>query len=306
MGTELLLNWMSEVGTGDLADLRSRVAWWARSHSIGSDGFRTGRWLRDVSALGHAEIDWTSGRWAMASAAAALLPACGGTAVLTGSRRRGLYDAINNSELSLHRVEQSLLESESIPPPASLFVQADSMEALVTQLASIGVVYAGEAGLNIAADLKPISLGDPAAPPPWDAPVEHLLVAEDIRFVAGMPSGDGLCRITVLGRPSYLYRSGSSWYHTDHAIGILIALDACGVKVMRWRQDETSGARAIGTLFVDQGAPLPPLQARALVLCSGLPTRFGHTARTAIYRNVPKRVATLVAESVRQTLPIIR
>ncbi len=71
---------------------------------------------------------------------------------------------------------------------------------------------------------------------------------------------------------------------------------------MRWRPEPGPGREAVGTLFVDWGAPLPPLQARALVLCSGLVPRFSGMAETAIYRNVPRHVAQAVAASLYQDL----
>jgi hypothetical protein len=77
------------------------------------------------------------------------------------------------------------------------------------------------------------------------------------------------------------------------------------VGVFRWRRERSSGGEEIGMVFVDQGAPLPPLQSRVLVLCSGLPVQFGNTAGTAIYRNVPYSIAYTVAQSVRQIISII-
>ena len=135
---------------------------------------------------------------------------------------------------------------------------------------------------------------------------EHLSESgEGVRFYLGLPSGDGLCRISVYGRPSYRYRSKGSWYHTDHATGILLDRADTGHQ----RDALPAGAHAdgeeIGTVFIDQGAPLPPLQARALVLCSGLPTQFGDMARTAIYRNVPKDIALMVARSIRQQVSVL-
>lgn len=306
MDSELLLRWMSEVGSGDIRDLRDRIAWWARSRNLPATNYRTGRWLRDLSALAHAEIDWTSGRWAVTPPAAALLPGTGGTAVLTGSRRTGFHEQLKDLELAVHVADPPPTADRAIPLPPPIHVQADSMKDLERQLAAAHITYAGEAALNIARVLNPIDLGPLAGPPSWESPVEHLRQSgDDMRFDSGLPSRDGLCRITLHGRPHYMYRRGNDWYHTDQATGILVDLAARGENVMRWKHNREADGRSYGTVFLDQRSPLPPLQARALVLCSGLPATVSERAKTVIYRNVPKEVAELVAQSVLQTQVVI-
>jgi hypothetical protein len=186
-----------------------------------------------------------------------------------------------------------------------VYVQADSVAELEAAFGRTGVRYCGFAAAHIAEALSPLTLGSAAAPPAWATTAERLVIRDGMPFQSGMPDGDGLCRIAVHGRPSYLYRSGRDWFHTDHAQGILWTLAERGIRVFRWRRERVSGDHEIGTVFVDQGAPLPPLQARALVLCSGVATRFGSTARTAIYKNVPRAVAERVARSIRQHLSVI-
>ena len=306
VNTELFLTWMSEVGSGGVRDLRERLAWFTRNHDFSAGASLTGRWLRDLSALGHAEIDWPLDRWAIAPAAAVLLPACGGTAVLAGRRCVGLDALLERTDLAFFE-ERAATSDDSIPVPASLFVQADSISDLASCLATIGVRFVGEASSTIAKGLRQIELGDRAAPPERSADVEHLDPHdEDVRFISGPPSGDGLCRYKDLGRLRYVYRRDANWYHTTHAEGILLDLAHRGVGVIRWRQERFTNGRPIGLLFVDQASPLPPLQSRALVLCSGLPAQFPSLARTAIYRNVPRIVAVLVAQSVHQIVRVER
>jgi hypothetical protein len=217
-----------------------------------------------------------------------------------------LVDRLGELNLSVH-VEHLVPEfDEPLQRPSPVYVQADSIAELRDALAEADVRYVGYAAGQLAAQANQIGLGTVAAPPADGAPVEHLEAgAGRLRFEPGPPPGDGLCRISVLGRPSYLYRSDQRWFHTDHADGILYALATQGVTVLRWRKDRTTSREEIGTVFVDLGAPLPPLPARALVLCSGLPIEFGRNAQTAIYRNVPMEVASLVARSVRQQLDVI-
>ena len=307
MHAELLLTWMSEVGSGDIRDVRQRIAWAARVADRTTKPYETGRWLRDISALGHAEIDWTNGIWSVAPAAAALLPECGGTAVLTGSRRCGHIDRLEGLDVAVHVERPTAAYERPLPMPALVYLQADSIDDLRTALEDGGIKYVGDAARNITLGLNQIALGAPGASPPRsDDSIEHLSPhAEAVRFNPGLPSSDGLCRITVHGRPSYRYRLDGAWYLTDHAVGILYDLAARGINVFRWRLERTSGSQEIGTVFVDQGAPLPPLQMRALVLCSGRPIEFGDNAHTAIYRNVPREIAQLVARSIRQQVVIL-
>ena len=305
MDADLLLTWMSEVGSGDVRDLRQRVAWAARAADRSPKAYESGRWLRDVSALGHAEIGWQSGTWAVAPPVATLIPATGGTAVLAGSRRVGLLERLEDL-VAIHVEHPGVSHDGPLPVPSTVFVQADSLRELRDSLEDAGVRYVGCAARSIAAGLRQIALGSPAAPPARGDAAEHLSAsADDIRFYAGMPTGDGLCRTSVYGRPSYRYRANDTWYHIDHATGILLDRAERGINVMRFRPERTADGEEIGTVFIDQGAPLPPLQARALVLSSGLPTQFGDVAHTAIYRNVPKDIALLVAKSIRQQVSIL-
>ncbi|QLY33303.1 hypothetical protein H0264_14630 [Nocardia huaxiensis] len=305
MDADLLLTWMSEMGSGDIRDLRQRVAWMARTADRSPKPYETAQWLRDVSALGHAEIDWQGGTWAVAPAVAALLPATGGTAVLAGSRRIGLVERLE--ELAAVNIEHPARSNDGpLPVPASVFVQADSVEELCVLLAEAGVEYVGYAARTIARGLRPIARGRPAGPPAEGDKVKHFSSNRDeIRVRPGLFMSDGLYELQVHGRPSYRYRANGSWYHTDYATGTLLDCADRGINVFRWRPERVAESEEIGTAFIDRSATLPPLQARVLVLCSGLATQYGDRARTAIYRNVPKDIALLVAESVHQPVSIL-
>ncbi|TVY02754.1 hypothetical protein FPV58_12360 [Mycolicibacterium porcinum] len=304
MDADLMLAWMSETGEGDIRDLRQRVAWLARNADRNPQPTETGRWLRDMSALAHVEVDWVGGRWAMAPPVAVLLPSCGGTTVLAGCRRLGLVEELGDL-LSMQTILCATSDSR-LRTPTQVYLQSDSIKDLVEGLNICGVDYGGRAAEYIANRLSPLRLGEPAAPPAYGASVKHLQLDGALRFVDGrLTSHSGLCQISVQGRPSYLYRDGDEWFHTVHSDGVLWALAENGIEVFRWRLERVDGDDEMGTLFIDQGAPLPPLQARALVLCSGQPTAFGGLAKTAIYRNVPRAVADQVARSVRQRLTTI-
>lgn len=295
---------MSETGSGSIRDLRQRVAWAARTGDLyGVTPTATGRWVRDLAALGHVEADWESDFWAITPAAAALLPGVGGTAVLAGSRRVGVVDRLRD------RVEVTTVTAKTgtdriLPTPSTVFVQADSLEDLAEAVHEVGVEFVGYSARNLAAVLPRISLGPAAAPPAHSDDVERLVSLPEVEWEQGRPDEFGLCRFKVHGRPTYLLlmRNGK-WYRTDHATGVL--LDRRGREhtgFMRFRSERTTNDTELGTLFLDWGTPLPALQTRALVLCTGLPVEFGSLARTTIYRNVPRNVAEQVASSVYQQL----
>lgn len=306
MRADTMLAWMSETGSGDLRDLRQRVTWLARTANRNPTKTEPGRWLRDVSTLGHAEVDWEQDRWAIAPATAVLLPASDGTVVLAGRRPLDFVEQLE-ADFAVYVADPDANDTSRLPVPSTVYLQTESLAELDQALRPVGVRYVGCAARAIAERLPRVQVGEPAGQPAWGTPVEHLVAggARGIAFVRGAPDGDGLCRFLVNGRQEYRYRVGGDWLRTDHAIGIWWALAERREQVIRWRRERHSNGEDIGTLFIDQGAPLPPLQARALALCSGFPTHFGSTARTAIYTNIPRSIADLVARSVRQSVSVI-
>ncbi|HJP78058.1 MAG TPA: hypothetical protein VJ914_27545 [Pseudonocardiaceae bacterium] len=301
-----MLAWMSETGSGDIRDLRQRITWLARTAGRNPGTTESGRWLRDVSSLGHAEVDWARGRWTIAPATAALLPASDGTVVLAGRRPLDFIEQLE-AEFAVSVATPEANHTAMLETPSTAYIQTESLAVLDRALREIGVRYVGCAARHIAEYLPQVHLGEPAGPPAWDTHVERLVTDGErgIDFARGLRDGHGLCRFMVNGRHEYRYQIGGDWLRTDHAPGIWWALAERHEQVIRWRAERQAGAEGIGTLFIDQGAPLPPLQARALVLCSGLPTQFGYTARTAIYKNIPWPIADLVARSVHQFVSVI-
>ena len=113
-------------------------------------------------------------------------------------------------------------------------------------------------------------------------------------------AGDGLYRLRLPGRQTHLYRQGGDWYRCELADGVFLELARRGISVIRWRPEEGAGRQWVGSAYVDWGAPLPVVHARALALCSGQPPRFSGAARTAIYEGVPLTVIQAVATALGQ------
>lgn len=300
-----MLLWMSETGAGSVRDLRERVIWLARTADLRISRTSAGRWLRDLSALAYTEVDWHNDRWAMAPVVVTRLPASDGAAMLTGSRRAGLVEQIEASEMSiLHH--QAVPAAGDLPAPTSILIQYDDVNGLREAAASVGATYAGCAAIKLAEGLPDVRLGPPAPPPASsNATVERLAEGDGIVFMPSSTDKDGLYRLKLQGRLAYLYQLDGQWRHCDLAAGVFTHHARRGHSVIRWRGERQTEAGDVGTLFVDWGSPLPPLQARTLTLCSGLPPRFSVAARTAIYGNVPAAVAIAVAKSLAQRLQLV-
>jgi hypothetical protein len=298
---DLALRWMSETGAGPVRDLRDRLAWLAHTADLAVPGTATGRWLRDLSALGHAEIDWPHDRWAVAPAVITPLPCSDGTAVLAGSRRAGLMERLQSTDVSVLTCRPDPATGD-LPVPTAVLIQYDCTAGLQAAAADAGIRFSGCAARKLAQRLPPLRPG-PEAPPParGNATLERL--DEGMSFVPAGADRDGLYRLRLLGRSTYLQRRHGMWRHCDLAAGVFAEYARrSGISVMRWRPERTACDGPVGTVFVDWGAPLPPLHARALTLCSGLPPRFSSAARTATYTNIPADVAQAVARSLLQRL----
>lgn len=303
---DLLLTWISESGSGTIADFRARAAWLTRTENLDLPERAGGRWLRDVASLGHCEVDWKHGTWSVAPPVVTRLPLADGLAVLAGARRPRLIRALDDSGIYAEHARRPGSERD-IPPPSTIIIPYERARDLEEAAAAIGAAYSGCAAAGIATMLPPTAPTIPTAPPAYDSQFEQLAGFSPQSWTAASPRdlalGDGLYREQINGRWQYLLRREGTWYAADLSAGVFAELARRGDTVIRWRPDSEHHTRT-GTFIVDWGAPLPPLQARSLVLCSGFAPRFGSAAETALYDNVPREIATRVASSLGQTMQI--
>ena len=304
MAADLMLRWMSETTSGSVRELRQRLAWLARTEDKPTSDFATGRWVRDMSALGHLEVSWNDDRWWIAPRTIVRLPATDGTAVLVGARAKGTSERL--SEIGAISIVSPTAPGDLLPP-ASQFIAFDSLEELAGIAADLGAVDGGCAATRLIKMLPQLLLGPPAAPPATsNATLERLVDGEGtVSFEESNGTLDGLYRLRLQGRLAYLYRQGGAqWRHCDLPTGLFWHYSRTSQRVFRWRPQRDAWCGEVGTIFVDWGAPLPPIHARALTLCSGLLPRYSSAARTAIYTNVPHPVAAAVASSLEQPLQL--
>jgi hypothetical protein len=299
---DLILRWMSETGSGSISHLRERLAWLAHTGDTPTSRTATGRWLTDISALGHAEVDWQADRWSVALPVITPLPCSDGTAVLAGSRRTGLLERLEQADVSV---------STYVPPagagglrvPRVVFLQYDDLDGLTAAAHESGLTYSACAARKLAERLPPLHLGGEAPPPAYGNPTLQRFNYDELAFRPSGADRDGLYRVRLHGVVRHLYRQNGTWHNCDLATGIFIEYaGSVGVSVIRFREERGYPGGPVGSVFIDRGAPLPALHARALTLCSGLPPRFSETARMTTYGNVPAIVASAVAGSLQQRL----
>lgn len=303
---DLLLAWISESGSGTIADFRARAAWLTRTENLDLPERAGGRWLRDAASLGHCEVNWKHGTWSVAQPVVTRLPLADGLAVLAGARRPRLIRAIDDAGIYAEHARRPGSERD-IPAPSTIIIPFERTRDLEEAAAAIGAAYSGCAAAGIATMLPPTAPTIPTAPPAYDSQFEQLAGFSPQSWTAASPRDpalpDGLYREQINGRWQYLLRREGTWYAADLSAGVFAELARRGDTVIRWRPDSEHHTRT-GTFIVDWGAPLPPLHARSLVLCSGFAPRFGSAAETALYDNVPREIATRVASSLGQNMQI--
>lgn len=301
MTGDLLLTWMSETGGGRLRDLRSKAEWLGRTHGSDAGKRGVGRWLRDVSSLGHAEVDWAGDRWCVAPPVLARLPRADGVAVLVGARRPGLISLLEDRLAVTEHPFQAGSGHPSLP--MAVFVQFDSLASLEVVAEQAGCEYVGCFAERLAGHLPEVALGAQTAPPAASNETLHRRTGprpadwQPASAAAGS-FADGLYRVEANGREEYRTVRSGDWYRSSLADGVWLEHHRTGESCLRWRPESGDGRQDVGTLYVDFGAPLPPLQSRVLTMCSGLPPHLSDAAQTLTYRNVPHRIAGQVAASL--------
>ncbi|MFF0692430.1 hypothetical protein ACFYU4_07335 [Streptomyces tendae] len=306
---DLLMRWVSEVGGGKVADLRAGVLRTARGRGLHVREGAEGRWIRDMSALGHLDVDWRRGVWSAAPPVLTRLPFSDGLALITGRRTAALGRAVDQAAEEWAVVLPVVNETAEgdVPVPRSLLLQYDTPDELPGRADELGCSYSPCAALQTFCLLPDLEPGLPAAPPaPGNVQtVEKYDPVKRIYEPADSYSQDGLYRWRGADWSRLVQiRRGNVFQSTEHEYGVYLELERTGTGSIRWQPESGAGRERVGTLFVDWGAPLPPLHARAAVLCTGLQPRFSSVAETVRYDNVPRAAAERLARSLRQELEI--
>ncbi|MFE7558644.1 hypothetical protein [Kitasatospora sp. NPDC057500] len=307
---DLLLRWLSERQGGSVTALREGVRNTARAYGISAAEYSDWDWVRHLSALGFLDADFRTDRWSAAPLVLTRLPFSDGLALITGARSAAVRRTLDSAAadwLELLEIPDETRQG-AVPLPATLMVQYDDVARLGELAARIGAAYVPCAALQLGA-LLPRAQAEAEAAPPGGAGLDTVerydLTAQ--RFVPTRShSEDGLYRWrgadrTLLVR---LLRDGR-FTRTERETGIYLELARINENAVRWRAETATGRARLGRLFVDRNAPLPPLHARAAVLCTGLPPIRGNKGQTLAYDNVPLVLAEALAASLLQDLQIL-
>lgn len=301
---DLLLTWISENGSGTIDNFQSHAEWLARTENIGIRKSATHRWLRNMSSLGHCEVDWKRGSWSVAPPVITRLPMADGLAIMIGARRPRLLRTIEVEEIYAEYARRPGFDGD-IPAPSTIVIPYEHTTDLAQVATALDATYTDTAASGIAALLRPPAALNRSAPPAYDSPLELLVSVRDhtwtrVRAEHRNPR-DGLYREHVHGRWRHILRRNGYWYTTEFSHGVYLELSRQGIDAIRWQPDGERRPHT-GTAIVDRYAPLPALHSRAFALCSGSVPRQDTTTNTYLYDNVPRLIAIQIATSLNQTL----
>jgi hypothetical protein len=251
-----LLEWASEVGSGT----------WRKWHDA-ARYLRLGPTsaARKLSALGHIEFDWIDDRFACAPPTAVLTLRSSGCLLLTGARRRGMRDQL---EQLWNAGGYDVYLHPPVPQdhgPATWLIEAE-MREVERFCADSGLALHVDSGRRIAEALPRVTLEAvgleerPNEPFPrkWFDPKPSLRC---FRSESTTGSDDGLWWVEEHRRNVAFVRRDSRWWR--------LPTREYGPYVAYPEQSFITYHPALGFLVVDNSAPLSPLLARAATLQSG-------------------------------------
>jgi hypothetical protein len=293
---ELLLRWASECGTGSWLEFREAHDWLFNTGQQEGKQVRATTTIHAMSMLGHLEIDWDVGQWAITPTALTILPNAGAHAILTGARSHGflahLAEAVATDEYfaESHRQDWG---------PDALFVAASdesAIEDLAERLRINYEVCVSERLTMMLPSLQSYLALSKSTPAAKGYGVERFNVRRLNWERVQDDRSAGLYRYDVWGRPVFRFVSDDgTFYSVDWALGVHAEVARAGKREVRYQPESVNG-----TLRVPFAAQLPALQARTAVLCTGLMPHLED--RRWHYPNVPRPTAEAIASSVGQRL----
>ncbi len=296
---DLFLRWLSEREMGTWDDFKAAHSW---LFSLGDEtAKRKPSWtVHLLTTLGHLEMDWLSGRWSVTQPCLVNLPAAGATAVLVGSRPSSLLQRFNEATGDEATLDLVPTVFEPVEGPRVLYVQYGT-EADIVELASLlGARFERYAAGWMSAILSPIADQISNSRETVEPPRGYDLALFSPTRLAWEPAPNagsaGLYRNRAYGLDRYWLKASGGTYEVDRDLGIWASLSAANRHVIRYEAWQINGA-----LEVPVVARLPHLQARTAVLCSGRPP-IRTDRRTVQYLNVPRSIATRIADSMEQVL----
>lgn len=304
--SDTLLSWMSEIETGTIANFRRRATWMAKTANESKHAVNPNKWLRNLSVLGHCEIDWRTSRWEIADAGITKLPFSDGLAILYGARRRQLLDAFDGAGIYTEQTHRVLEDSMELSP-TTIYLPYSTDQELVDVANEFGLHYCSSAAEELLDKLPIIETLEPAAPPAADSVFEQFRFTDSVRwcqYSANNSSPEkGLYREQLYGRWRYLAYRANRWWAVDRDLGIFWMLSVLNRSVLQFNVQRGRNGM-VGTLITKHGVSLPVEHERSLAFCSGLLPRSTRVPGTMLFENVPRRVAEILAECLGQNLQV--
>ena len=301
MSHELFLTWLSERAEGTAKQFRTSHDWLLNQGTPGRVSPEVT--AHTLSMSGHLEVNWREGRWCIAPPILTILPDAGAYALLVGARTRKLIERLEaetNEEVTMGIVWHRHAQWDA--PDALLLATEDETE--IERLAErLGISYEFSVSDRISRMLPALQDAlrlTKSTPGATGYGVERF----DTQTLKWRPemtmSAAGLYRIDFPGHYEYRYSDGSgTFFAPDRQMGIYLELARTGESVLSFKHQERNG-----TLIVPTSTPLPVLQARCAVLCSGLSPTPSHMNGVRRFVNVPEEVAKRIATSLNQNLAV--
>ena len=296
MAANRLLAWASEVGAGSWENWRTA----ARHLEL-----EPSRMARNLSALGHVEFDWVSNRFAVAPPTLSYLRGAGGAFLISGARPKDFL-----ASLEPHVEEAGAALHPPVPQgegPDTLLIQADLEEA--AHLADeAGCALVQDAAFHVAKRLPRLAFHEIAERAEPDERFPRRRLDPTWGFQRPPSKGD---------RPRGA--RNAVWWVEERRRETAYVVDA---EKVWWRVPIREYAPFLAhpgitsfeydsvarDLRILASMPLPPLQARAATLATGLLPRpddvFGQGAagrRALTYRNVGTELKELILRSLDAT-----
>lgn len=316
-----LLQWVSERGSGTLADFKDAWDWLQKQRS--EDWHRDGAnkaWIEisDLAALGHLEISWEGKKeWSVAPPVLTMLPNSGCRALLAGARNLSLVDPVTlesgAGDSLLNRVVNAGkldIYAQCLPQyrgsekgPSAIVIAADSPETVRTLADECGIGFS----YSICDELSSMFPNLARYVDLWkrrQMPIGHSIEVFDVDRVRWIP-----CSETQASEPG-LYAVKLSWdvvriLQTSTETSVHATREHAIYERMRWDDRNVLDYSPFDDeLWVPTQAPLPPLQARAATLASGMLPRYErrHDMHGVVYVNVSDHLADRIAKSLEQEL----
>jgi hypothetical protein len=287
---DALLAWASEVGSG---------SWEQWKDAAGALALEPNEAARTFSQLGHVEFDWGDNLFSCAPTTLVSIPGLDGQLLLTGARHLEQRDSLQRIALE---ADLSLELSEPIPQmggrgPSTILVECDIDDG--EAFAQVAGVSFEPAPQLLAASLPSLTLELVGEMRPPDYRFPHCRVDhKNLVPLWGQETAEGeegLWLFQGYRRVDHYFRcEGHWWFLPIRDFGPFLAAPP-DVYPPLLEYDEANWL-----VRTRSRAPLPPLQARALTLCSGrlpLLKRLGNELEET-YVNVSPEVAKEIARSL--------